>query len=158
MNANLEHDIANLWSLVFEFITYAEKRLAAHTALHNLTPPQFFVLKTLYEHKGRCPIGQIAREHHLTNATLTGLVNRLEVMQPPLVTRERSSSDRRSVMVVLTAAGEERFWAVQHSLMEQARAVLSLLDPDERRDLIEKITRYIHIIVETFPADAVQPE
>jgi DNA-binding MarR family transcriptional regulator len=157
VNTELERDAEELWSLLFQIITDLEKRLAAYMATHALTPPQFFVLKTLVEHNGRCPIGQIAREHHLTNATLTGLVKRLEAMQPPLVARERSAADRRSVVVLLTEAGQERFSAVQAGFTEQLRAVLSLFSPEERRDILDKVATYARLFTEHFPFAAVEP-
>jgi DNA-binding MarR family transcriptional regulator len=151
VNTDLEQDVADFWSLLFQIITDAEKRLAANIATHNLTPPQFFVLKTLTEHGGRYPIGQIAREHHLTNATMTGLINRLEAMTPPLVKRERSRMDARSVDVVLTPAGIQKFIAVQQDLMKQAQAVLGMLSAEERRQAIEKVRLYFQIWTEQFP-------
>lgn len=150
-NSGLDQDVAVLWSLMFEIITDLEKRLAAHMSDHNLTPPQFFVLKTLAEHQGRCRIGQIAEEHHLTHATMTGLVKRLEAMNPPLVRRERSDSDGRSVDVVLTEAGMERFFAVQQGLMTQARAIFSFITREERKETIDKVRQYFHMLVEHFP-------
>lgn len=153
MNTDLEHDVEALWSLLFDIVTEAEKRLAVQMAVHQLTPPQFYVLKTLTEHEGRCQIGQIAREHHLTNATMTGLVKRLESMEPPLVRRERAAADGRSVDVILTDAGLERYHAVQHSLMAQARIVLGLLSQEERRQIIVKLQLYFKLFMRQFPLE-----
>lgn len=158
VDPNLENDVAAFWALLFEMVADAEKRLAAHMARHQLTPPQFFVLKTLFEHGGSCRIGQIATEHHLTNATMTGLVSRLESMRPPLVTRERSESDARSVNVLLTPAGLQRFMDVQQGLMDQARVMLGMLSPEERRETLEKMQFYFRMLVEQFPVDEQGPE
>lgn len=151
MDPELERDVGQFWSLLFEIVADAEKRVFAYMAQHNLTPPQFFVLRTLTQHGGRCKIGQIAHEHHLTNATMTGLIKRLEAMTPPLVKRERAADDGRSVDVLLTAAGEERFWAVMAGFIEHARTVLGLLSPQERREAIEKVQLYFRMLVEQFP-------
>jgi DNA-binding MarR family transcriptional regulator len=156
MASTLDQDVATFWSLVFEIILDGEKRLAAHLAAHDLTPPQFYVLKTLAERGGRCPIGQIARTHHLTNATMTGLVKRLEAMQPPLVLREQDASDRRSVSVSLTEAGQERFLAVQADFIAQVHTVLGLLSAEERQDLIHYLSRYVRLIAEQFPVNVVE--
>lgn len=153
MDDNLDHDVAELWSLLFDIVTDGEKRLASHMSSHDLTPPQFYVLKTLSEKGGECRIGDIARDHHLTNATMTGLVKRLEAMDPPLVKRERGKVDGRSVNVSLTPAGAERFLAVQRGLMEQLRAIFSLVSDNERRDIIEKVRIYYHIFSQQFPTD-----
>lgn len=153
MDDNLDRDVGELWSLLFDIVTDGEKRLASHMSAHDLTPPQFYVLKTLSENGGSCRIGDIARDHHLTNATMTGLVKRLEAMKPPLVKRQRDESDGRSVNVSLTPDGAQRFLAVQRGLMEQLHAIFSLLPDDERRDIIEKVRVYFTIFSQQFPAD-----
>lgn len=155
MADNLDHDVTELWSLLFDIVADGEKRLATHLEAHQITPPQFYVLKTLTEKGGECRIGDIARDHHLTNATMTGLVKRLEAMQPPLVKRKRNSDDGRSVDVSLTAEGEKRFFAVQEGLMEQLRMVFGLLPDAERRDIIEKVRLYFTIFSQQFPPDNV---
>lgn len=153
VDKDLSRDVTELWSLLFDIVSDGEKRLASHFEAHQLTPPQFYVLKTLSENKGECRIGDIARDHHLTNATMTGLVKRLETMDPPLVRRKRSATDGRSVDVILTEAGSRRFVAVQQGLMEQLRAVFSLLPDAERRDIIAKVRLYFTIFSQQFPAD-----
>jgi len=106
MDADLEHDLGQFWQFLFTIVLDAEKRMAAFLEAHHLTTtPQFYVLKTLSERDGRCTIGEIARAHHLTNATMTGLIGRLETFQPPLVERVPGEQDRRQVVVRLTEAG-----------------------------------------------------
>lgn len=158
MDTDLDRDTLQFWSLLFEIVLDGEKRLAAHLASHGLTPPQFYVLKTLAECGGHCPIGQIARTHHLTSATMTGLVKRLEAMNPPLVTREQRHDDRRSIQVSLTPAGQARFLAVQADLLDQVRTVFSMLSSDERSDLLHYLSRYVKVIAEQFPVNPVPTE
>jgi DNA-binding MarR family transcriptional regulator len=151
MTPEVEANLRHLWSLLFEIVLDGEKRLHNHFAMHGLTTPQFYVLKTLIEHEGRHSIGQIARAHGLTNATMTGLVERLEAQAPPLVIRESSTHDRRSVDVVLTEAGRARFTAVQESLLDYLRAIFVLLEPTERQAIIDYLSRYIQLVVRQFP-------
>ena len=153
MNNRLENDVQELWALVFRLVLDGEKLLAGQLAEHGLTPPQFYVLKTLSEHGGHCPIGQIARLHGLTNATMTGLVKRLEALEPPLVVRETNRHDRRSVNVVMTPAGADRFLAVQTDLMKQLRVVLSLIGDEERASILNDLRRYVTLITATFPVN-----
>jgi DNA-binding MarR family transcriptional regulator len=153
LETQLGIDAAQLWSLLFTIVLDGEKRLAANLATHQLTPPQFYVLKTLTERGGRCPIGEIARQHHLTNATMTGLVKRLEAIDPPLVIREQRESDRRSVDVIITPDGTERFMAVQTDLLQQMQMLFSLLSDTERGDLIRYLTRYLEFVQTQFPVD-----
>jgi len=153
LNTELERDVRHFWELLFEIVRDMEKRLAIQLSDHQLTPPQFYVLKTLSEHEGRCRIGQIADEHHLTNATMTGLIKRLEARQPPLVLRERNDMDGRSVDVVLTDAGELRYQDVQDSFLSQARTLLHLLPADERQQAIARVEYYFRMLVELFPVE-----
>jgi DNA-binding MarR family transcriptional regulator len=156
--ATLDSDVSRIWALLFEIVLDGEKRLAGHFAMHNLTTPQFYVLKTLIEQDGQCPIGQIARIHGLTNATMTGLVKRLEAQTPPLVVRQPDAADRRSVNVLLTDAGRERFASVQDNLLEYVRAILALLNADERQNIINYLSRYLDLIVRGMPLIMPDPE
>ena len=151
MDEQLHQDVAELWAVLFDIVSDGEKRLATHFAAHQLTPPQFYVLKTLSEHAGACRIGEIARDHHLTSATMTGLVKRLEAMDPPLVKRQRNQADARSVDVILTDAGAERFLAVQRALMDQLRAVFGALPQAQRRDIIDQARLYFSVFSQRFP-------
>jgi DNA-binding MarR family transcriptional regulator len=146
VDSQLDQDVAQLWTMLFAVVLDGEKRIAENLAEHGLTVPQFYVLKTLSEHDGRMGIGQLARAHGLTNATMTGLVKRLEATDPPLVVREANTTDRRAVYVVLTSAGWERFGAVQTSLLDQLRAVFSLIPADERRNLLDDLSRYVGMV------------
>lgn len=151
MDADFERDVSQFWSLLFTIVLDGEKRLAAFLAAHNLTPPQFYVLKTLAEHGGRCAIGEIARQHHLTNATMTGLVKRLEAADPPMVIREQNEADRRSVYVILTVEGQSRFLAVQGDLLDQLRLLLNLITVEERQDMLGYLGRYVQAVTQEFP-------
>jgi DNA-binding MarR family transcriptional regulator len=154
LDNQLEKDVNELWAMVFRLVLDGEKLITARLADHGLTTPQFYVLKTLSEQGGRSAIGQIARLHGLTNATMTGLINRLEAFAPPLVERETNSTDRRSVNVVLTEAGQERFQAVQNDLMDQLRVVLSLIPSEEREAILNDLRRYVTLITATFSVDS----
>lgn len=142
--SSLDTDAARLWSLLFQLVLDGEKRFAALLEAHGLTTPQFYVLKTLIEQGGRCPIGQIAHLHSLTNATMTGLIKRLEVLE--LVSRETNVEDRRSITVILSESGYARYEAVKDELTGQLRGLLSLLPDDERRRLIDDLSRYTRLI------------
>jgi DNA-binding MarR family transcriptional regulator len=158
VDTELERDVGQLWSLLFTIVLDGEKRLASFFSAHGLTPPQFYVLKTLSERGGHCAIGEIARAHHLTNATMTGLVKRLEAFEPPLVTREQNTDDRRSVQVSLTTAGEERFLGVQADLLEQVRVLLGLISSEDRQNLIQYLSKYVQVVTELFPVNVPSTE
>jgi DNA-binding MarR family transcriptional regulator len=70
----------------------------------GLTGPQLIVLREL-ERSGQVPIGSLARRVSLSQATVTGIVERLE--KRGLVERTRDHSDRRRVLVQSTKEGRE---------------------------------------------------
>lgn len=141
--SSVEQDAERLFRILFEVVQSGEKQLEALLTRHSLTTPQFYVLNTLQESDGRLSIGRIARRHGLTHATMTGLIKRMEQMQPPLVQREVSADDRRSVVVHLTEAGYGRFQAVQDALLAQVKLIFSLLPAGERQTLLSDLERYI---------------
>jgi hypothetical protein len=51
----------------------------------------------------------------------------------------------------MTPAGQARFDAIENELVQQLRAVLSLLDREERKDLIARIRLYMQIATQLFP-------
>lgn len=140
----LDQDVNRFWTLLFEVVLDGEKRLAAMLSSHEITTPQFYVIKTLSEHNGRITIGQIAQMHSLTNATMTGIINRLELLG--LVKREKNVTDRRSVYVILTSEGQQRFIDVQVDFMNQLRVLLGIIPADERRRLLDELTRYTSLL------------
>lgn len=147
--SDVEQDSNSLWTLLFEIVLDMEKRLFGHLAAHGLTPPQFYVLKTLTEHDGRCRIGQIAEEHHLTNATMTGIIKRMEAVG--WVIRTTSPQDGRSVDVMLTESGIQKFADVRNAIMEQVRIVLQLIPIQERALMIERVGFYFQLLRQLLP-------
>lgn len=93
-------------------ILIAVRRIVRAVDLHSkklmkasgLTLSQRVVLQTLAQ-KGPSTPGVIAREVSLSQATVTVILDRLE--QRALISRQRSLTDRRSVLVDLTEAGRQ---------------------------------------------------
>ncbi len=70
----------------------------------GLTGPQLAVLREAAR-SGPLPVGALARSVHLSQPTVTGVLNRLE--KRGLIQRIRRSDDRRAVNVSITDAGRE---------------------------------------------------
>ena len=68
----------------------------------GLTHPQYLAMLALWQH-GTLSIKALGELLHLEPATISPLIKRLE--QSGLLTRTRSSTDERSIDVVLTPAG-----------------------------------------------------
>lgn len=78
----------------------------AHIRQFDLTPAQFDVIATLGNTTGMS-MGELGEKTLITKGTLTGVIDRLE--QKQLVYREIPPDNRRSIIVKLTPAGEQRF-------------------------------------------------
>ena len=71
---------------------------------YGLTAPQLAALYTI-QRKQPIAVGALAKEIHLSQGTVTGILDRLE--KRGLVVRTRGNQDRRSVLVELTEAGDK---------------------------------------------------
>lgn len=72
--------------------------------ISGLTAPQILLLQAIRKLEG-APVGQLAKEVSLSQATVTSILDRLE--RKGYVARERSTVDKRKVHVQLTASGIE---------------------------------------------------
>jgi DNA-binding MarR family transcriptional regulator len=70
----------------------------------GLTGPQLLVMQLIGNH-GEITSGAIAREVSLSQATVTSILDRLE--RKGMLKRERSTTDKRKVMVSLTEQGSK---------------------------------------------------
>lgn len=88
-------------------VLIALRRIIRATDLHSkylakntgLTAPQMLLLQTL-RNKGEDTVGALAKEMSLSQATVTTILDRLE--KKALISRERSTTDRRKVLVYLS--------------------------------------------------------
>ena len=105
---------------------------------YRLTGPQLVVLKTIADSRPSS-VGEIARAVYLSQATVTGILDRLETRG--LVARTRSQDDRRRVLVSLSPKAEERLRSAPPLLQEHfTRRFLELDDEDQRR-ILEALER-----------------
>ena len=91
------------------FPLYAASRLttkvyAPYLNALDITYPQYLVLMVLWEHECQT-VNEIGARLLLESNTLTPLLKRME--QKGLISRTRSKSDERSVLISLTELGEK---------------------------------------------------
>jgi len=105
---------------------------------HGITAPQ---LATLAEagRLGGATIGVLARAVHLSQPTVSGILDRLE--RHGLVHRERSDRDRRSVVVTLTDEGRKLLRESPSLLQDRFRDELARLEGWERHWLLSALER-----------------
>jgi DNA-binding MarR family transcriptional regulator len=110
---------------------------------YRLTGPQLVVLKTIADSRPSS-VGEIARAVYLSQATVTGILDRLETRG--LVARTRSQDDRRRVLVSLSPKAEERLRSAPPLLQEHfTRRFLELDDEDQRR-ILEALERVVSLM------------
>jgi DNA-binding MarR family transcriptional regulator len=105
----------------------------------GLTGPQLVCLRVL-EDKGPLTPSNLAREVALSQGTITGIVDRL--FKRGLVTRNRSSTDRRSVTVAITEKGQDMIKKAPSPLQESFAIELRRL-PEENQLVIHTILEQI---------------
>lgn len=115
----------------------------------NLTAPQLATLRQL-RRAGPMSAGDLARGISVSQATVTGIVDRLE--QRALVTRVRDAEDRRRVVIGLTEEAVEVVATSPPPLHERFMLRLAERSPEER----EEIDRVLCLIVEMMEAEEVE--
>jgi DNA-binding MarR family transcriptional regulator len=124
----------------------ALRRISRAVDLHSrlllkkcgLTSPQLAALHAIRRLQP-VTVGALAREIHLGQATVTGILRRLE--SRGLVSRTRGSHDRRSVLVELTETGAELVAEAPSPLQERFHDELSRLEEWERTMILATLQR-----------------
>lgn len=114
---------------------YTESRRLTKLFARNvgLTGPQLTVVKLL-EQLGDLSLSSLSARIQAQNSTVTGIIDRME--RDKLVKRERSSEDRRIVLIRLTAKGRRVAESVAVEPMEIFRQALETLPNQDRSELV----------------------
>jgi len=104
----------------------------------GLTAPQLASLQAI-ERLQPITGGALAKSIHLSQATLTGILTRLEGRG--LVSRERSDSDRRTVVVELTDEGRAVLGSAPSLLQDSFRRELLKLHEWEQTQMLATLQR-----------------
>lgn len=110
---------------------------------YGLTSPQLICLKRLSEEREMTP-GGLAKEVHLSHATVTGIIARLE--RKGLVQRTRSTEDGRSYLIRLTDSGVSMIQSSPSMLQEQFLHELSKLADWEKTMILSSLQRITSIL------------
>lgn len=112
----------------------------------GLTGPQLVCLREL-RGSGRMTPSDLARKVSVSQATVTGILDRLE--SRGLVQRERNPDDKRRVFVWLTERGQEAVSVAPQPLQARFARRLASVPFDEQ----ERIERMLERIVEMMEVD-----
>lgn len=108
-------------------------------ATFGLTSSQYNILRILRGEGKPLPILEVASRMIVVVPGITGLIDRLE--KTGLVCRERSVEDRRVVYVTITKPALQTLSEIDHPLRELHEQVMSPLNRDEQRQLIQLMER-----------------
>jgi DNA-binding MarR family transcriptional regulator len=144
---DLKPDVDRILEAIIYLYTESRRITKELARRANLTGPQLTVVKLL-ETMGDLSLSDLSERIRAQNSTVTGIIDRME--REGLVTRARSTEDRRVVLIQLTAKGQALAEEIKVEPMEIFRSALESLSPQETRDLMKiltKIARRVQAIV-----------
>ena len=82
------------------------------------------------------PLGptELTRRLHMTTGAMTAMLDRLA--ERDYVVREPHETDRRRIVVRLTAAGRDRIFTQVHGMADDVVAISARLDAEQRRTVL----------------------
>ena len=109
----------------------------------GLTGPQLVCLRAIGQSDGITP-GGLSKEVELSQATVTGIVDRLESQK--LVARLRNDKDRRRVSLRLTDAGRSLLDRAPSPLQDQFVQRLRRLPEEEQRQIDTTLSKVVDMM------------
>ncbi|MEX0641107.1 MAG: MarR family transcriptional regulator [Pirellulales bacterium] len=110
---------------------------------HGITAPQLGALRVLQRHGPMTP-GDLAAALHISPATIAGITQRLQ--QHGLITRQRQTSDRRSVLLSVSEQGTKVARQAPSLLRDRFRKELDQLKEWERTQILSVLQRVADMI------------
>ncbi len=105
---------------------------------YGITGPQLLLMQNLKEN-GPINTGEIAKQIHLSNATITDIINRLE--KRAFVERTRNKNDKRQINVSLTSLGNVILQNAPSPLQERFITEFDRLEAWEQNSLLSSLQR-----------------
>src|SRR5690348_214950 len=115
------------------------KRIAEQIQSFNLTPASGLVLSILADAEGSLPPNEIADRLIISRATVTGLVDSLE--RRGYVERRPHHSDRRMILVEITAKGRQVADAFRPVVHQHEKDWFHTLNEQEQQQLFDALHR-----------------
>jgi DNA-binding MarR family transcriptional regulator len=108
----------------------------------GLTTSQFACLLAMPERAGEFNVHEVAEAMGLSASRASRIVDSL--VRSGLLDRRALKSDRRTQLVVLTSAGQEKWQEVHKLLAECEKKLLAHLPPQRKRELTETLKALIN--------------
>jgi len=110
---------------------------------YELTVPQLVCLRQLLMDGDLTP-GRLAKRVYLSQATVTGIIDRLE--DKGWITRERSTLDRRKILVRLTGNGTRMAHDMPWPLQERFSKSLKALKTEDIEQIDDMLKRLVQMM------------
>ncbi len=133
---NLEENILRSLRKITRAVDLYSRQLSRQ---YQLTGPQVVCMRQLLA-DAPMTAGKLAHSVSLSQATITGILDRLEVQG--VVVRQRCTQDRRRVLVSLSERGQELATKVPSPLQERFAERLRKL-PEENRVVIDTVLQQV---------------
>ena len=104
----------------------------------SVTQTQFVVLVAVHS-IGRCPMGILAKNMHVSLPTMSGIVDRL--VKAGYIDRVEDKEDRRQVVIELTHKGEKMIEQFQSVVAHRWQEVLKSLEPSDIDAFYQVVTK-----------------
>ena len=111
--------------------------------VYSITGPQLVCLLAVAE-RSPATLSEVAHEIYLSASTVVGIIDRLE--REGFVRRERSTSDRRVVLIYITDSGKEFVAKAPSLIQEQLEKRLQKLETEEQMQIahsLEKVAKFM---------------
>lgn len=141
----------DLTSIITNDVLIAIRKIIQSIALNSkslvkrvgLTGPQLMILQEVVQ-AGEVSVGEVAKAISLSQGTVTGILERME--KRGLVTRRRSNSDRRRVLVQATVAGDELMQTAPPIMQEAFVERFGALQDWEQAMILSALQRLVAIM------------
>ena len=147
LRRDVKEDLDRIVETIIYLVTESRRLSKDEAARYGVTPTQLSVLKLLHE-IGDLSLGTLSREIRAHNATVTGIVDRME--SAGLVERARNDEDRRVWIIRLTAQGKKVAERARVSPWDTLRHALSALPAADQ----EQLTRILKKVAEKVTSEA----
>lgn len=128
---------ADAWD---EFVLAIRRAQSRSQPSDELTLAQYYLLLPLDQAGAVVPVSHLAESAAIAAPTATRFLDALE--RAGLVRRERSTTDRRTVLVSLTPEGRKRLARKHRRLVRRRRRLYERLAPEEREQS-ERLLRHL---------------
>ncbi len=140
-----EHSSFNLW--IFRSLRRIMRAVDIHSrqlsAEFMITGPQLLCLQTLHD-DGPLTTSALAKLIHLSNSTTVGILDRLE--HKGWILRERSTTDRRYVLVHITGTGETFLAGAPSLLQDRLASGLQALPEKDQLAIAQALEHIVEML------------